>query len=170
MLRALLLLTLLHAPQNGREPGKSEVRDADKPEVAARSVTKMKETLKKMLAAAKNAKNDRDAVKSNCVNEKLVQIKGLLQVGQGFETQLSEALARQDKEESDRAFEKLSIASRKAGELAAEATTCVGELAVYSGDTVVQIENSGSEEGDDPTAPRFIIQPVPRPPQVSPYQ
>jgi len=148
----------------------SDVSDKDKPETAAKSVARMKDTLKLLLRAGRNARDAKDAIKASCVEEKLVQVKGLLQVSQGFETQLNEALSRRDKEESDRAFEKLTIAERKTNELSAEAASCIGEAAVYSGDTVVIFENSGAADTDDPTSPPFIVLPAPRPPQVSPYQ
>lgn len=182
LLVALLPVLLSSAPLRAQDGGAGDpasnlavrqdaeaVPDSQKAERAAQWTATMKAKLKKMLDAMSDARDGKDAVKLGCVTEKLTQAKGLLAVGESAEMALQEHLSRRDREEIDHAFSKLSIAQEKAEQLAAEADSCIGESAVYSGDTVVEVE-SNDTNNEDPTSPSFVPAPVQRPLQVSPYQ
>lgn len=145
------------------------VPDAQKTKIAKELVEKMKESLKKLNDTSKESRANKDAVKLNCVGEKLNQAKGLMNVAEASEKSLTDALERKDKEVAAHEFNKLVMAGQKVTQLKAESSTCIGELAVYAGDTVVVIE-SEDKDATDPTALVYIIPFVPRPVQVSPYQ
>ena len=144
------------------------VADADKAPIAAKSIERQKEILKRMLALLEEARNAKDVVKLNCVNEKLTQVKGLVRVSEQSEIAMQEAISQKDSEVSNHEFTKISLAGQRSEQLRADTEACVGELAIYTGDTIVVVE--GDKGGDDPTkisAPDLIDT---RPPPASPYE
>lgn len=144
------------------------VSDREKPAVAAKSIERQKEILKRMLALLEEARNAKDVVKLNCVNEKLTQVKGLVRISEQSEIAMQEAIAQKDSEVANHEFTKISLAGQRSEQLRADTESCVGELAIYSGDTVVTVE--GDKGGADPTVlpgPELIAV---RPPPASPYQ
>jgi hypothetical protein len=149
--------------------GNDDVADSEKAPRAATHISRMKESLKRLLTLLEEARESKDVVKLNCVNEKLTQTKGLLRISEQAEDALQEALARHDREVGNHEFAKISISRQKTEQIAAEAESCVGELAVYAGDTVVTVEG-GYHGGYDPTIIPLPLPEVVRPPQVSPYQ
>lgn len=117
-----------------------EVPDADKPSRADAAVSRMKALLSKVLGHLSDAREARDVVKLNCVNEKLGNIKGLLRVSELAAVALQEAIARRDTSVSNHEFEKIMISLNKSENIATESEACVGEHSVYSGDTEVETE------------------------------
>lgn len=167
---SLLLCTVFAAAAGTSEPlDPAKVPDADKPKAVKELLEKMKQTLKKLNDASKESRAQKDAVRLGCVGEKLRQAKGLMAVAEASAAALKDALARKDKEVSAHEFNKLTMAGQKVSQLKSESGTCVGELAVYTGDTVVVIENE-SKDTTDPTQQAYVVPTVPRPVQVSPYQ
>jgi hypothetical protein len=148
--------------------GEAIVPDRDKAPLAAKNIERMKETLKRMLALLEEARGAKDVVKLNCVNEKLTQVKGLVRISEQAEIGMQEAVSQRDNEVSNHEFTKISLASHRSEQLRADTESCVGELAIYSGDTIVVVE--GDHAGDDPThlpAPELNAT---RPPSASPYE
>jgi len=146
------------------------VPDGDKPDHSRQAVDRMREILSRMLKYLEEAREEKDVIKLNCVNEKLTAVKGLLKISEQADVGLQEAVARRDVEASAHEFEKVSIAQRKSEQLLAESEACVGELAVYSGDTEVEvvIENAAKSDPTRDTGEGSMI--LNRPPPASPYQ
>ena len=100
----------------------------------------MRGSLSKVLRYLEEAREQRDVLKLNCVNEKLTAIKGLLRVSEQAAVTMMEALATKDVTVAQHEYEKIMIAASKTEELSAESEVCIGELAVYSGQTSVTVE------------------------------
>jgi len=107
---------------------KSSLSDAEKVEKSAEAIARMKAGLKQVLARVEDARNEKDVIKLNCVNEKLTQIKGLLKVAEQSDVALNEALASK-LPTTDTEFAKVTIARGKVEGLKADADQCIGQLA-----------------------------------------
>ena len=116
------------------------VSDEEKPEKSRRAIDKMRGVLSKVIKYLEEAREQRDVLKLNCVNEKLTAIKGLLRVSEQADVAMHEAIATGESTASEHEYEKIMIASKKVQSLATESEVCIGELAVYSGQTSVSVE------------------------------
>jgi hypothetical protein len=152
--------------------GFDAVPDSEKLEYSRKAVTRMKEVLSRVLKHLEEARDERDVVKLNCVNEKLTAVKGLLKISEQADVTMQEALARRDTEVSAHEFDKINIAQRKTEQLLAESEACVGELAVYAGDTQVEVvlEDVPTTDPTRNTGSGSTYTDVVRPPAASPYQ
>ncbi|RMG16514.1 MAG: hypothetical protein D6729_10770 [Deltaproteobacteria bacterium] len=104
-------------------------------------VEEMREILKEVLRVLEDAREEKDLVKLNCVNEKLTQVKGLLRVSENSLIGLQEAVAKQDPDEAQHQYAKIAIARENSSKLRAEAEECIGQLAfVIDEDTIVDVE------------------------------
>lgn len=103
-------------------------------------VSRVKAALKQVLTRVEEARNEKDIVKLNCVNEKLAQIKQILNVAEGAEVALQEAVAKSDPG-ADAEYSKIAIARGKADQLRSEAEECIGQLAfVVDEKTSVEVQ------------------------------
>lgn len=146
------------------------VADGEKGERTAEHLERMREVLKQVLKHLEDARDKRDVIKLNCVNEKLAAVKGLLRVSEAADVKMQEALARRDSEAAAHEFQIVAIARRKVEQLLAESEACVGELAVYSGDTQIEMVVEGPEGPPPsetlPVTPEIVVPP----PVASTYQ
>jgi hypothetical protein len=159
------------APPPAAAPQVEEIPDNEKPAKSQEYMAAMREILAKVIKHLEEAREEKDVVKLNCVNEKLTTIKGLLKISEQADVSLQEAVARKDHEAAVHEFSKISISRQKCEQLAAESEACVGELAVYAGETQVEVELL--EEQDSTFDDQKVITEVPfidRPPTASPYQ
>ncbi len=117
-----------------------KVSDEEKPEKSRRAIDKMRGSLSKVIKYLEEAREQRDVLKLNCVNEKLTAIKGLLRVSEQADVAMQEAIATGESTAAEHEYEKIMIASKKVQGLATESEVCIGELAVYSGQTSVSVE------------------------------
>lgn len=148
--------------------------DADKLEASAEQIARMKASLKQVLARVEEARNEKDVVKLNCVNEKLTQIKALLKVAEQADIALHEAVANKDPGASSE-FVKIGIARSKVEVLRGQSEQCIGQLAyIVDEKTTVEVEQPSLPEGHDPDSrergrrgPPFPAPPIVRPPPSS---
>lgn len=126
------------------------VADAKKGERTGTALSRMRQILTRVIDHLKNARAEKDIVKLNCVNDKLTNVKGLLRISEQADVTMQEAIARRDTESAEHEFTKVIIAQRKTEQLLAESEACVGELAVYAGDTEVEMEVEDEEAVVDP--------------------
>lgn len=132
----LLLATSAGAQQQPRK-GTS---DTDKLEAAADNIARMKAALKQVLGRAEQARNEKDVVKLNCVNEKLTQIKALIKVAEQADIALHESVSTKDSG-GEVEFSKIAIARTKVDGLRADSEQCVGQLAFMVDEkTTVEVE------------------------------
>ncbi len=165
---ALVMLATALAP-TAQADDAEQVSDGDKLGNTAEAIVRMRELLSEVLGHLEEARDERDVVKLNCVNEKLTAIKGLLAISEQADVTLQEALARRDNEAASHEYEKITIASRKVEQLYAESEACIGELAVYSGDTAVEVVVENVPK-TDPTQDTGEVDVITRPPAASPFQ
>ncbi|HET9551435.1 MAG TPA: hypothetical protein VFP50_00565 [Anaeromyxobacteraceae bacterium] len=185
--RALVLAALcgsfLAAPASAQTQAGKAARDAgltadEKLARSAEHLVRMKGAMQRVLARVEEARNEKDVVKLNCVNEKLTQVKGLLKVAEQSDVALHEAIANKDPS-ADAEFAKVGIARTKIEGLQNDADQCIGQLAyVVDEKTTVEVQqpaglaNRGSDDrwrgrgyGSLPPAP-----PVRRPQSASTFQ
>ncbi len=148
--------------------------DAGKLEKSGEHLERMKSSLRQVLGRVSEARNEKDVVKLNCVNEKLTQIKALLKVAEQADVALHESIANRDPG-ADTEFSKIGIARTKIDGLRGEADQCIGQLAyVVDERTTVEVQQpEGLPERDvtsrrPPSAP-WVTAPVVRPRPASPY-
>ena len=150
-------------------PKIERVHDKDKPERVQKAVTLVKNQLSQVLQNMKRAKEERDMIKLNCINEKLNALKGLLRVCEQAETTMQEFFANHNNEAATHEYTKVMMIENKSKQLASAAASCIGEMTVYSGET--QVEISGDEVSNtDPTRREMTYTPVTQLPAASPYQ
>ncbi len=66
------------------------------------------------------ARDSKDVVKLNCVNEKLTQIKGLLRIAEQADIALQEAVAKRETSGAQHEYTKVAIANDKVRQLRAD--------------------------------------------------
>ena len=157
------------APITPGATGKAEgLSDPDKVKRAAESISSMRSSLRQVGARVEDARNEKDVVKLNCVNEKLAQIKGLLRVAEQSELALKDAVANKDPVASAE-FAKIGIAKGKVDGLASDAQQCIGQLAyIVDEKTTVEVQQpnnqpergtSGSYRSPPPPAAPVVVRP-----------
>lgn len=187
----LMLGALLAAPVAAQQPRAATAADTEKLEAAAASIARMKAALKQVLGRAEQARNEKDVVKLNCVNEKLTQIKALIKVAEQADIALHESIATKDNGGAAE-FSKIAIARTKIDGLRADSEQCVGQLAYMvdekttveveqpaglptRGDSGLGVARRGDNPADDVTNidgrnDRFEPPPIVRPPPASPFR
>jgi hypothetical protein len=145
-----------------------KISEGDRPEWTRQAVVRMRQILSELINHLETARNERDVMLLNCINEKLTAVKGLLKISEQADVSMQEAVARRDGEAASHEFDKIRIALGKSEELSAAAQACVGELAVYAGDTQVEVETDGVSKDDptDETGEDYVLE---RPPAASPF-
>ena len=112
----------------------------------------MRLVLKEVLGKLEEARNSKDVVKLNCVNEKLTQIKGLLRISEQSDIALQEAAAKKEATATEHEYTKVSIAGVKVNQLRAEAEECIGQLAFRTDENATtEMEEPDDLPKGDPT-------------------
>jgi hypothetical protein len=144
------------APQTPSET--SNIPDAEKVRRSGDAITKMRTQLKDVLGKLEEARQSKDVVKLNCVNEKLAQMKGLLRISEAADIALQEAVAKKESESADHEYTKVSIAEVKVNEARAAAEECIGQLGFRTDENqTVDVEEPSDLPKGDPTQ----VAPVP---------
>ena len=144
-------------PEKGTEG--SNLSDPEKIRRGSEAVAKMRGALKTVLVKLEEARNSKDVVKLNCVNEKLTQIKGLLRISEQSDIALQEAVAKKESATSEHEYTKVSIAVVKVNQLSAEAEECIGQLAFRTDENATtEVEEPDDLPKGDPT----LLLPLPR--------
>ncbi|MDP1826699.1 MAG: hypothetical protein Q8L48_25740 [Archangium sp.] len=162
-------LSLAQAPTAPEATDASKIPDPEKVKTSAESVGRMRGALKDVLQKLEEARNTKDVVKLNCVNEKLTQIKGLLRISEQSDVQLQEAVARKETATAEHEFTKVTIARSKVEQLRAEAEQCIGQLAFRTDENLsVEVEVPDYLPPGDPSQMPPPISIDSRPPPASP--
>jgi len=136
-----------------------KLSDKDKVAHSSGIITKMRDTLKVVLQKLTEAREAKDVVRLNCVNEKLTQIKGFIKIGEQADLGLQEAVAKQDSGAADHEFTKVEIAGQRVAQLRADAEACIGEI-MWNG-TEGQTKVDVTEPADLPVASTSPAPPAP---------
>ncbi|HEY6101357.1 MAG TPA: hypothetical protein VIW03_18105, partial [Anaeromyxobacter sp.] len=136
----VVLACVVFAAPSAAQPPQKGTSDADKLEASAEHLARMKTSLKQVLGRVEEARNEKDVVKLNCVNEKLTQIKALLKVGEQADIALHEAISNHDPA-AESEFAKIGIARTKVEGLRGESEQCIGQLAyIVDEKTTVEVQ------------------------------
>ena len=159
------------APVPSPQEKASDVPDSQKISRSAADVAQMRAALKVVLAKLEDARNTKDVVKLNCVNEKLTQVKGLLRISEQSDVALQEAVAKKDEATADHEYTKVTIASSKVEQLRTEAEQCIGQLAFRTDENLsVDVVVPSDLPLGDPTNPPTPALATVCPPPASPYK
>lgn len=131
----------------------SKVSVDDKREKVESKLVDQRSTLGRVVQILAEARSTKDIVQLNCVNEKLIQVKGLLKISEKASLEMYEAIASGADDLINHEYTKVVVAHQKSQVLRAEAEQCVGESSIYSGDTDVDVEidSDDGSGGGDPT-------------------
>lgn len=152
--------------------------DSAKREASAEHLSRMKTAVKVVVGRIDEAREEKDVVKLNCVNEKLTQMKAFLEVAEQADVALAEALATRSPG-ADAEFSKIAIARTKVDGLRAESEQCAGQLSyVVDEKTIVEVmqpsdlpeggrEDLDAGEARGARTARLPAPPVVRPPPAS---
>ncbi|MGQ0507466.1 MAG: hypothetical protein ACT4TC_19340 [Myxococcaceae bacterium] len=156
-------------PAFGTNEKLSDLSDAEKISRSSDGLGRMRNVLRDVLAKLEEARNTKDVVKLNCVNEKLIQIKGFLRISEQADVALQEAAAKRETAAGDHEFTKVTIARQKVEQLRGEAEECIGQLAFRTDEqAVVEVETPAGLPNLDPTNPTLPANVLVRPPPASP--
>jgi len=128
---------------------KAEIPAAQMSAGADGYLIKMRDVLKRVVQLQGIARKQKDVIKLNCVNDKLLQIKQLVNIGEANKTNLDEAIARDDESGRYDFYSNITIANDQVQTLGAEAEQCIGQDLSFLGPTETTVE--GGNEPDDPT-------------------
>jgi len=96
-----------------------------------------------------SAKQAKDVIKLNCVNENLLAVKQLLNIADAAKTDLTEAKIRGDRSEQVHQFSQITIAAEKSKAARDEASACIGEELHFVGKNDLEVD--GPAVRNDPT-------------------
>lgn len=98
------------------------------------------------------AKKNKDVIKLNCINDKLVELKAQQNVADGYAQQLTASLDA-NSDERFAAYASFDSTSAQIKNLTEQAKACIGEPELYKQESGVEVERP--EIPDDPTVNPF---------------
>ncbi len=119
---------------------REEISTGDMTERVRKRVERMNESLKHVVGLQEIARKQKDVIKLNCVNDKLLQVKQLLNIADAASTNMQEAIARQDDDGRYHEFGRVEIAAQQSQALGTESENCIGEELTFLGPTQVSVE------------------------------
>lgn len=136
---------------------------------AGEYMTRIRATETKVVKLQDHARTKKDMVKLNCVNDKLLQVRGHVTLAGRSLNQLDLAVARSDEGSRNHEYTRMTILFQKVVVLGTEAENCVGDEASYVGATQVRVDVDPNIPDEDPTQPGLPLPDVTRPPAASPF-
>ncbi|MBX7096478.1 MAG: hypothetical protein K1X89_02095 [Myxococcaceae bacterium] len=146
-----------------------DMPNKEKLEQTEKGLDRMRQALKETIDKLEEARNTKDVVKLNCVNEKLTQIKGLVRISEQASVALQEAVAANDKKAAGDEYFKVAIAYKRTNELRSEAEQCIGQLAFRVDERVMlDVDEPDDLPKGDPSKVLPVSPPPVRQPPASP--
>ncbi len=133
-------------------------------------IGEMQVSLKRVVGLQQVARKQKDVIKLNCVNDKLLQVKKLLNIAESSRTDLTEDIANSNEPGRYHNYTKITISKEKVVVLRDEAEACIGEELSFVGPTKVDVD--APPVVDDPTRddPFTVDNPdLERPNNASPF-
>jgi len=126
-------------------------------------IDKMGDIVKRLVQLQDIARRQKDVIKLNCVNDKLLQLKQLQNIADLANNNMQEAIARGDEDARYHEFGRVTIAYQQAQALNGEAENCIGEELAFLGPTqVTAVEPNEPENPQLVPGPEFpVVQPLP---------
>ena len=97
------------------------------------------------------ARKEKDVIKLNCINDKLLQIKALRNIIDGAKYDFDAAIASSSADEQQYQFTRVTLTTENIRQLREEANACAGEIPDVLGET--QVGWTGPDLPDDPQDP-----------------
>ena len=169
---ALVGTTTVFAHSGGPSPHAASGRALSAGDMVSQSkemMGKMQQVLQRVVQLQEVARKQKDIIKLNCVNDKLVQVKGNMNVAESATTALHESIARNDEAQRQHEFTRVSLTNQKVQVLGQEAENCIGEDLTYVGQTDVKVEIDPTIPEADPTRDMKPEPVIERPPVASPF-
>lgn len=128
-----------------------DLSSQQKLDFAERAASELNTATARILSLIEEAQRQKDVLLLNCLNDKLINLRGLLKVAADSELNLAEAIARENQDQQEHNYRKVAIADDQSKLIIAEAEACVGDLGFsQSGGTVVSVTvEGGNDKGDD---------------------
>ncbi len=149
-----------------------KVSNEEKPEKSRRAIDKMRGALTKVIKYLEEAREQRDVLKLNCVNEALSAIKGLMRLSEQHFMSLQEAVAKNNARTAEHEYVKLDIAHKKIGELDGRLRSCGGPASsgrIDGRPEIVRIKDPDLPEEDPVENLNEFRVDIGRPPSASPF-
>lgn len=167
LLGATPLIAQNDAPQPAAEgeplfqPKNDEVPVARFQQTAEEYLVEMRAGLTKGLDILREAREDMDALRLQCVNDKITAMKGILRISEDANISLQEALATRATERARYEFNKIRTSRNKMAEMLSAAQNCVGAEATYTGGSDLTVEVDPAVIAQDPYYgdPNFFFTP-----------
>lgn len=160
--------SILYAAPADEERAKPD-KPLTAPEISKRSdelSAQMSQDLVHVGRLQQKARKDKDVIKLNCVNDKLVQMKAMMNLADDKRTQITDALTLGNGRAPER-FASYQASALDIHKLREEADVCVGVGLDSSGDAKLNISNPAIP--DDPTAGNPFDDGIEAPGYASPY-
>jgi hypothetical protein len=140
---------------------REEMSTSDMTDRTRKRIEKMNESLKHVVGLQEIARKQKDVIKLNCVNDKLLQVKQLLNIADAASTNMQEAIARRDEDSRYHEYGRVNIAAQQTQSLATESENCIGEELTFLGPTQVTVEEPELPEDPDHGPPFPAVEPLP---------
>ncbi len=131
----------------------NQLSNDEKRKKSERMLTRQRAGLALVTDLTADARARKDIFQLNCVNGKRLQLKGLLKLSQQAANAMFEGMATGTEDVVNHEYTKIAVASQRAVLIVRDAKQCVGEEAIFAGDTTVDIEISSDIPTTDPTLP-----------------
>jgi hypothetical protein len=128
---------------------KANLSPREMTEEASKLISEMDGMHLRVLELQKSARKAKDVIKLNCVNEKLLAVKQLMNIADSAKTDLTEAIASDDRDAEVAKYGQVVLAHERATAERDEAEGCIGEELIFVGPTKVEVD--GPTIPDDPT-------------------
>ncbi|MCB9559543.1 MAG: hypothetical protein H6708_03965 [Kofleriaceae bacterium] len=109
----------------------------------------MQGMLRRVLELQSTARKSKDVIKLNCVNDKLLAIKKLVNIAESSRNDLTEAISGGDPANQRHQYIKVKQSSERATSERDGAEACIGEELIFVGPT--EVTTDGPIMPDDPT-------------------
>lgn len=178
MVRAVLVIIALGASSvaSAQETGVAselerlaQTTPAEKQAYAQESVDEIVDEVRLVERMLETARRSGNADQIQCLNNRLVALRALLQVSSGAETAMGASITNQEAAKADHEFRKIAVAREKAQQLRAEADACLDSgLASDVGRTTTTV-NGGTGSASDLVNPYSDLVFTFDPPEASPF-
>jgi hypothetical protein len=116
---------------------------------AGSHLAEMESAQSRLTALQTAARESRDIIKLNCVNDKLLQLKQLLNIAESARSGLTVAISGRNEGDRYHQFTVITVSVEKARGLRDEAEACIGEELVFRGRASIDVD--APDIADDPT-------------------
>jgi hypothetical protein len=118
----------------------AKVPNEEKQKRSEQMLAEMRAALKRGTELLQQARSAKDIRQLNCVNEKVTLIKGLLKVAEQASVKMYDGIAANNQTVVNHEYGIILLAHPRVVTLRSEAEQCVGEEAIYTGETKVSVD------------------------------